>query len=193
LPQFAPFQEAFQRQFFDFIGGQLPGLQGLIGELQGITRPGISSLQNIFNLLQPIAQTGLPTTTGEAFQRSRDIMRREQQEQLAGLKELYGGSGLRYGTDLAREASRLAERTTQNISSLLANLTLGSEEAARQRQLQAGGILGQIGQMMGVLPIQEAGLRSSLLSSLLGMGGQLAGFPFGGTQAFGTTTARMGK
>jgi hypothetical protein len=163
------------------------GMEPFTGALSEISRGGLTSgglLQDLINRgmgarpdallgdvtgsLRDMLQTGAPISVSPAFEAMRGVMQRNLADQLAAQQEQYGTSG-RFSTAAQQGAERLRERGLQEQNALIADLTRQSEEAARQRQLAAGGLMSQIGQFQSMLPLEAISRVSPLAQTLTGL------------------------
>jgi hypothetical protein len=117
------------QQFLDmFSGGSGPGSGGVSG-----TPFGVSS----FNTMNQMAQTGMPTDVGPAWNSMVTANKQMTQQGLNNLMTQFGGSGARYSSGAMMAGNNYMAQSNNNFMSILANYTMQAQEAARARQMQA--------------------------------------------------------
>lgn len=75
----------------------------------------------------------------------KDASQRQFDEGSAAITEKFGASGLRYSSDMMRSLTDFNIQRNKDLTQTLADLTFKSTESAKQRQLQAAGILEETG------------------------------------------------
>jgi len=113
--------------------------------------------------MTPMAQTGMPTTQGEWWEAMQPVVQRSIEDQAKESAEQFGLGGLRYSTPLQRNITDIAGREMAQLGAQWTDRELQAQEAARQRQLQASGLLGTLGG--GIAGLGESARDRALASA----------------------------
>jgi len=111
---------------------QYPGLnqffQQLVGQQGGLT-------PTSFGTLTEMAETGMPTDVGPAFEALVASRQRFEKQGRSDIAEMFGASGARYGSDLMRNLVDFQSQVAADYGRILSDYTFRAQEAARGRQL----------------------------------------------------------
>ncbi len=99
--------------------------------------------QQSFDILSQMAQTGMPTNVGPAWEALKDAGARQTAEGRANVIEQYGASGARMGSAMITGVNDYETQTNKDFLSILANYTMNAQESAKGRQMAASGQLWQ--------------------------------------------------
>lgn len=127
-----------------------------------------------FDILGEFAKTGMPTDFGPAFEAivgARDRFTRQGRENIA---EMFGASGLRFSSPLMNALVDFESQTAADYGSILAQMSFGAQESARQRQLQSAFGLFE-GFAAPALSFWQRPVVPSSVPGIIGGLGQLAG------------------
>lgn len=92
-----------------------------------------------------VVNAGLPTDQTQAWLKMIEAQQRQVDRNFANLSEAFNVSGNRFSTSFGTAATDYMSQTQKDQAALLAQMTYQSQEAARQRELQAAGMLGNFG------------------------------------------------
>jgi len=113
---------------------QYPGLnqffQQLVGQQGGLT-------PTSFGTLTEMAETGMPTDVGPAFEALVASRQRFERQGRADISEMFGASGARYGSDLMRNLVDFQSQVAADYGRILSDYTFRAQESARGRQMGA--------------------------------------------------------
>ena len=127
------------------------------------------------NVLSGMAQTGNPVDMEAWAAANAPVMQRNYEQQAAQALETAGYGGKRWASPTAASIADIGGRINENFMLDMANKQMMTQEAARQRQLQATGQLLGYGQA-------ESGLGLANMSNMMGAAG--AGVGLGAQQLF---------
>lgn len=141
-----------------------------------------------------IGQGGQPTDSTKAWQDMIAAQQRNIQENFGNLNEAMNVSGNRFSTSFGTAATDYWNQASKDQNSLLSQMTLASQEAAKQRQMGAAGQLsgqafqsGMLGQQQAFQAASQAAQGSDLASQMLAqLSAQGASSLFGGENAAAT-------
>lgn len=150
-------QQQYQQQMMQQLlmggggGGGFPGQPGF-GPSAGTPSSGLTADQVLASwagnqdyLKGFMSNQGYPTQVTPAWTSMVDAMQRNIQRGAANLEEQFGVSGNRFSTSFGTAATDYQTQTQKDQNSLLAQMTLSSDEAAKQRMLSAATSLGGYG------------------------------------------------
>ena len=124
-----------------------------------------------------MAQTGNPTSQDPWYQKAKGVAQTDIQNAIAQASEQAGMSGLRYGSPLAEQSQRISGDIMGKLGSDWLGRELETQEAARNRQLQA--LSGLYGVGGGVSGLGESARDRALSASqgLMGLGNMQSQYP----------------
>ncbi len=125
-------------------GGVVPNQGGGGGGGGRIQTP--SAWTTGLETLNPMAQTGMPVSADEWWGATQAVTDQKTKEAIQNAAEQAGLGGMRWSTPLGYTAQDLAGQYQNEANQSWADRLMQSEEAARQRQLEATGQLFQYGQ-----------------------------------------------
>ncbi len=96
--------------------------------------------------LNPMAQTGMPTSSDEWWAATQGVTNRSIEDAIKNAAEQAGLGGMRWSTPLGYTAQDISGKYMGEASQQWADREMAAQEAARQRQLEATGQLYQYGQ-----------------------------------------------
>lgn len=139
---------------------QLASNSGLIGYLENLVK-----------------NSGYATNTQPAWQSMVDAMTRNNQKRFADLQEGFGVSGNRFGSAFGSASTDFWNQAGLDQNSLLAQMGLAAQEAARGRELSGANTLAGIGQQ-GLSQLSSQDFQAEMQRMLQGY--QAASQLFGG-------------
>lgn len=137
---------ATQRSALNFLRGDIEGAQPLATagtqSFLGLLGGGTQLLGD--SPFRDLVETGAPTNLDPFFQATSDLAFRNIDRGAQQVEESFGPQGLRFSTDRARGVDRFTNDAVQQLNQFLLGTQAQASEAARGRQLQAGGLVGQL-------------------------------------------------
>jgi hypothetical protein len=131
------------------------------------------------NYLRGIASNaGYPVDASQAWQSMVAAQQRNLQENFSNLNENFNNADMRFSTAYGTAATDYWNQASKDQNSLLGQMTMQSQENARQRELQAAGMLGgfanqNLGQLSGQdfqSQMQQYGVGANMASQMFGAG-----------------------
>lgn len=121
---------------------------------------------------QGMMESGMPVDVSGYREAMAPVLQRQFEDMTKQSMEDYGLGGLRWSTPAQRSIADIGGRLMENYGLGLADRELGAQEAARQRQMGAGGLMQGLG--AGVAGLGEAARSRALqaASMLPGLGQQ---------------------
>lgn len=171
-PQYEEYGDIFQGG-----GGETPTSTGVIQPQQWLDANTLYGQAG--NLYGQMARTGMPTSASNWYQNAKGQAKTDIYDIIKQINEQQGASGYgkRYSTATARQGMDAASRRMGELGTQFAGMEMGSEEAARNRQLQAmGGLLNTAGGYQGLgnqmtqYPLQLADRAAQYGAGLYGVG-----------------------
>jgi len=129
------------------------------GNKPGATGAGGGNWQDTLNQLM---KTGLPTDVNPAYQATLSQAQQRAKDEIAQSMQAANAGNTRYGTGAMRQTADITGRTMTDWGSMITQLAAQLQESARQRQLSAAGLSGDLAAKMGMLGIQRAGTAAGI-------------------------------
>ena len=123
----------------------------------------LSPMNKATDIMGGIAESGSPVDYSGWWGANLPKMQRTIEDQSKNAAEMMGLGGMRWSTPLQRNITDITGRETNSAWSDFAKMSLGGQEAAKQRQLQAAGALPGISQA-------GYGIQSNIANALMGAG-----------------------
>lgn len=131
--------------------GSLPGMDTLEAIASG-KGPGADVLNQFMkgggpgsDILSRMAQTGMPTDVGPAWEAMKASQQRGIEQGAADLKQQFNFAGGLAGSPFGSAIGDYYNQASKDLNSILAQMSVGAQESARERQMGAADILGTKG------------------------------------------------